>query len=316
MQLIEFLDNTNPEVQALAAEHISGLSEDSSFVEFVKSNLTVLDKIISKAETSLICANHTMSALINLSRDAAISGHLEQLFLPYILSLIVNKSYPMADLSAMLLSNITKRESAVDSLLGLRLNGTPVLEVLLDIFCQSRSYNKDADFHFLASVFADITRIQEGRLFFVVEDAKYLKDLLPFTTHDNLIRKGGCTSAIKNCCFETEFHSKILEDSFSLLPAILLPLAGPEEMSEDDMDGMPVELHFLEASKKREIDPALRKIFVEILVLLGVSKEGREVMRKRKVYPILRDLHKVETDEQVENQIEEIVQLLIRDESS
>lgn len=100
-----------------------------------------------------------------------------------------------------------------------------------------------------------------------------------------------------------------------MLPAILLPLAGPEELSEDDMDGLPDELQYLESTKRREPDAAIRKMLIEILILLSVNRDGREIMRKCKVYPILRDLHKWEKDESVEEQIQEIVQLLIRDEA-
>lgn len=135
--------------------------------------------------------------MINLSRDTAVAAFLEGNAMIFIFTLIVDKNFPLADWASMLLSNISKRESAVTTILSMKLNNKSVMEILMDIFCLSRNYNSNADFHFLASVFADITRIGEGRLFFVENNAKFLHDLLPFTVHENLIRKGGSISAIK-----------------------------------------------------------------------------------------------------------------------
>lgn len=53
-ELISFLDNDRPEVQILAAEHVSGLSEDPAFLEFIKSDLNVLRRIIPKIENNLV----------------------------------------------------------------------------------------------------------------------------------------------------------------------------------------------------------------------------------------------------------------------
>ncbi len=119
----------------------------------------------------------------------------------------------------------------------------------------------------------------------------------------------------RNCAFEISKHPILLdEDGFNVLPRILLPLAGPEELDEDDLDGMYEELQLLEPDKKREADAALRLILVEVLLLLGTTRPGRELMRRRKVYPILREAHLAEKDEQIHETIERVVNLLARDE--
>lgn len=62
--------------------------------------------------------------------------------------------------------------------------------------------------------------------------------LLSFTEHPDIIRRGGVVSVIKNCAFVKESHPVLLapEDEtvdgacgMHILPAILLPLCGPEE---------------------------------------------------------------------------------------
>lgn len=71
-----------------------------------------------------------------------------------------------------------------------------------------------------------------------------LSKLLVFTEHDNLIRRGGVASTIKNCVFHTQAHRAILSPEtenftippstvvapgINILPYLLMPLAGPEE---------------------------------------------------------------------------------------
>ena len=61
----------------------------------------------------------------------------------------------------------------------------------------------------------------------------------------------------------TDFHEWLLSDAVDILPHLLLPLAGPEELDEDDMEKLPVDLQYLEPDKKRESDPDIRKMLVE-----------------------------------------------------
>lgn len=111
-------------------------------------------------------------------------------------------------------------------------------------------------------------------------------------------------------------HIPLLSESkWNALPTILLPLAGPEELSDEDQDGLPEELQFLEPTKSREPDPALRGMLVDTLILLATSREGREIMRQRKVYPIIREAHLVEKDEAVQAAMERLVDAFMRDEA-
>lgn len=105
------------------------------------------------------------------------------------------------------------------------------------------------------------------------------------------------------------------ENGINILPYLLLPLAGPEPFDEDDAEGMPDELQLLPDDKKREQDPHLRRILLEAIVLLGTTRPGREYMREKKVYPVLREMHKVDSDDQVQMTCERAVDILMRYES-
>lgn len=86
------------------------------------------------------------------------------------------------------------------------------------------------------------------------------------------------------------------------------------------MEKLPATLQFLGEEKKREQDTVLRMMCVEILLLLSTSKylsaclcnicsrwvtddcsayTGRQAMRDRGAYYVVREAHKVETDQQV-----------------
>mgnify|MGYP002718856984 CR=1 FL=1 len=81
-----------------------------------------------------------------------------------------------------------------------------------------------------------------------------------------------------------------------------------------DMDQLPPTLQFLGPEKKREEDPVLRMMCVEILLLLSTSEfrydrfrvsfllaayTGRQALRNRGAYLVVRELHKVEQDQAV-----------------
>jgi hypothetical protein len=51
-----------------------------------------------------------------------------------------------------------------------------------------------------------------------------------------------------------------------ILPHLLLPLAGPEEFTDDEMEKLPPELQYLPECKVREADPDIRRMLLEALL--------------------------------------------------
>ncbi|OXB82683.1 UNVERIFIED_CONTAM: hypothetical protein H355_000381 [Colinus virginianus] len=66
-----------------------------------------------------------------------------------------------------------------------------------------------------------------------------------------------------------EHHEWLLSDAVDILPSLLLPLAGPEELPEDEMERLPVDLQYLPPDKKREPEPDIRRMLLEALLLKG-----------------------------------------------
>lgn len=82
--------------------------------------------------------------------------------------------------------------------------------------------------------------------------------LLPFTEyHDSTVRRGGIVGTLKNCTFDTEDHWWLI-CSTDLLSHLLLPLAGPEELDDEDNAKLSFNLQYLPETKTREPDPDIR----------------------------------------------------------
>lgn len=145
-----------------------------------------------------------------------------------------------------------------------------------------------------------------------------LTKLTVFTEHKSIIRRRGVASTIKNVAFEVSAHPKLLassgEDAINILPYILLPIMGPEEYSDEDTDGMLEDLQLLPPDKEREHDNEILKTHLETLLLLTTTREGRDLMRQIKVYPIVRETHAHVEDEEVREACDRFVQVIMRDE--
>lgn len=227
----------------------------------------------------------------------------------------------------MLLANLTKWDGLKNTLtrkqqppeaLG---SDESILNQLMDLFVkgQDGAYNKKADFDYLAYVFADLSKHEDIRKYFVTQQdydgVIPLSKLNVFTEHKSQIRRKGVASTIKNVAFDVSLHKSFLsEDGLNVLPYILLPITGNEEYSEDEMLAMLPDLQLLPPDKKRDDDPTIVQTHVETLTILTTTRESREYLREVQVYPIIRETHLKVQDEGVQEACERLVQVLARDE--
>jgi hypothetical protein len=137
--------------------------------------------------------------------------------------------------------------------------------------------------------------------------------LTVFTEHKSDIRRKGVASTIKNVAFEIDSHPSFLnEDEINILPYLLLPITGNEDYDEEETMSMLPDLQLLPPDKTRDPDPTIVQTHVETLMLLTTTREGRDIMREIKVYPIIRETHlRVEHDE-LREVCERFVQVLMR----
>lgn len=230
----------------------------------------------------------------------------------------------------MLLSNLSRLEKVCAACL--KIEDTPVksLRKLVDLFAKE-GLNPAANYDYLAHVFANLSadNMPDGREALLgMPDSLQpeastssapvpLADLVVFTQHASAIRRVSVASTLKNCAFVQPAHELLLSSgSVNFLPYILLPLCGPEEFELEDQEKLPEECQFLPPDKERDPDPSVRLMLVETLILLCGTRSGRDALRARGAYEVVRAAHKVERDEDVRIAIERVVNLLMRDEAA
>ncbi|KAJ3205611.1 hypothetical protein HDU82_005075 [Entophlyctis luteolus] len=221
---------------------------------------------------------------------------------------------------------------------------TPYLDNLLEVFIRpkptdkvadsdsqdepavpdAKVHNPNASYDFLAGVFANISILPTGAIALRsrsnVDNVIRLSKLTPFLDHEgkwSTIRRGGCISAIKNCCFDVQVEQTgglLLSTELNLVPYVLLPLCGPNDFDDEDIDNLPEDLQLLEPSKTREPVIEFRLMLVETLLLLASTRPGREHLRAMKVYYVVRALHLVEKNEDVIDRIERLVTMVMGEE--
>ena len=257
-------------------------------------------------------------ALINLSGDEEVAVKMR---VPEIVSniwkRIADPECRIADPLCMILSNLTINPGLSQQVYS-RLNADGVsMDTVVSIFCREGYNKRGAGLHYIGPVLSNLSQLPEVREEILSRTGCVVERLLPFTEFRvSRVRRGGIIGTLRNCCFDFAHHEWLLGEDVDILPRLLLPLAGPtpEDMEADEVDKLPVDLQYLDDDKQVEEDPDLRKMLLETLNQLCATRSGREVMRRKNAYFILRELHKSEKEASVRLACENVVDILIKKE--
>ncbi|ETW03621.1 hypothetical protein H310_05024 [Aphanomyces invadans] len=336
-ELVEFLSNPRADVRQSAIQLTVGLTgTDSGIQQLIKADaVKALCRLIGDLNA---IARDAIHALVNIT--ATHPGACENALKHDIVNRLMNQldsDFQHKDLSVMLLANVTTTPDGAKALVTNDAKYS-VREVILQNltirFLESEpepdgldpATNEpkwDDDYQYVANVLANITQLEEGRAFLLQLRPKQNQPghvqslvhvLLPQVHSPNVVRRRGVIQALRNLCFDSDNHF-FLYDTLDIVAHMQRRLAGPEPMEDSDKVGMPASvLAVLNPKKKRETDAQVRKDIIECLLLLCSSRNGRNILRQKKVYPIVRNAHLVEADEDVSDQIYKLVDFLIRDE--
>ncbi|EEH39058.2 DNA-binding protein HGH1 [Paracoccidioides lutzii Pb01] len=315
---------------ARSCENLLGFSISQPSLFKVHQLLPVRDLKLLVRDYAPIAKN-ALTILINLSGDEEVLKELaeDDAFLETLLGKVTNKKESNVNEITMLLANLAKSESFKRIVNLTRsvpkgVSDSPkALDQLMDCFIkgQDGGINKaaDSDYDYLAYLFADISKFEEGRAYFMTkqdyDSVIPITKLTVFTEHRSHIRRKGVASTLKNISFRIESHPQLLAESdVNILPYVLLPLAGPEEFTDEESAAMLPDLQLLPPNKERESDKGIISTHLETLLLLTTTREGRDLMREVKVYPIIRECHLHVDDEGVQEGCDRLVQVLMRDE--
>ena len=142
----------------------------------------------------------------------------------------------------------------------------------------------------------------------------HLQSLLPQLTSPNLHRRQGIAGTLKNCCFAKDSVWWLL-NVVHMDKALLMTLAGPEELTIDEKVGLDPDYWLSGSEKIREPNALVRLYVIEaLLLLLASGRRARETLRERRMYVIIKLADMVEENEEVSERLLECVQYLRRDE--
>ncbi|KAK4146798.1 protein HGH1 [Dichotomopilus funicola] len=328
-ELVGFIAHPNPQIRKVATENLVPYSTEQPSIFKTEELLPVKHlKFLIRDHPDI--AEHALTILVNLTADRSVLEFVatDDRFLGFLLTNLVDPEEQNANLLAMLLANLAKWDDLKsiatrkqDAPAALKSNDL-VLNQILDLFVKGAdgTYNKKADFDYLSYVIADLSKHPEIRKFFLTEQdydhVVPINKIKVFTEHKSDIRRKGVASTIKNVAFDVPAHTSFLdEDQINILPYLLLPIIGGEEYDDEDTMGMLPDLQLLPPDKQRDSDPNIIQTHVETLTLLTTTREGRDLMRKINVYPVVRETHLRVNDEGVQEACERLVQVLMRDEA-
>jgi len=323
-ELAQFLlPDQRIDLKMIALQHVLGLTATKegisalSEVPVIPANLL---KLLNDSQDAI--SKDAAKALINISSDPSAAKSLLQCnqltdLVKTLYDKMSDETSSVADAAAMILSNLTRDIVSCREVWHQLQENSVEMERLVFIMCQEGYNKKGATLSYLAPVLSNLSQLPEVRSKILDEKLCIIQRLLPFTEYaGSHVKKGGVIGALRNCCFHHESHEWLLSPEVDILPRLLLPLAAqtPEHLTDEEIDGLPVDLQYLDEDKKIEEDPDLRKMLLEALVQLCAKRSSREILRKNNAYIILRELHKVETNREVLLAVENVVDILIKTE--
>ena len=227
-ELLSFLSlNSRLDLKSTALSYILGLSASDDGRALIKSNPPIVKLLLQMTtdRAQPVIAKDANLVLLNLSASKDLAELMLDLnIIPNLLLLLVDPSYPHSDAVCMTLSNLSQSERGSELFIAAVMtsehaqkeqstathnsttsstpSSTPSLYQLVDIF-DRKDFNKNANFHYLATVFLNITQVPIARQLFLDRKKCILPRLIPYTHfYDSEIRRGGVVGLIRNLTFE------------------------------------------------------------------------------------------------------------------
>lgn len=316
-ELLPFLDVLTPEdYKGQILEHILGMTGTTDGILYLARNKKLIDSLIdlTQYDKSDKIKLDCLRILVNLSSTShdLLQFLLDPDFLYFLLNVVIHNDLGSSDLAAMLLSNISQNsDHCVVIAKHVKEHDIVTLEKLVNAFC-TQNYNKQCELHHLGSFLSNLTSVKDVTLQFL--EGKFVERVMSFTQFKaSSVRRLSVAAIIKNCLFETDYHERLCDAG--ILLHLLMPLAGPEEFTEEEYEEMPVDLQYLPSDKEREPDKEIQKLLIDSLFQLCATKICRMILKKSGVYYFLRELHKaIDEEDPIMFSLENLVQVLIGDE--
>lgn len=201
------------DVICTALEYILGFTGSKEGRELVRSNEDIVKKLFDLlTHKNEVISRDSHLIIVNLSADEDVhTVNYWVKVIPNILHYLRIPQWVHADKLCTILSNLSRSIKGAEILYKIltqskgdeQSSSVPSLYQLVDIFDRWESYNPNANFHYLASIFVNLSQISPARSLFLDHSECLLPRLLPYTHFaDSCIRRGGIVGLVKNLCFE------------------------------------------------------------------------------------------------------------------
>lgn len=301
-EVLPFLADGKQDAQELAVRGILPFTATSAghVWEFKADDFTPVKrlKLLASSPRSAI-KQSALTALVNLTDDKEIRALVAQDIATYA-AWIVDPAEENKALICMLLANLS-HDPAVASIVG------PPLEVLVATLVKDVS----PDLDFLTFLFAETARRPATATFWTPE---IIGPLFPQIVLASLQRRSGIAATVKNTLFRVQMHEQLGKHS-KLIEYIMIALKGPEPLDEEDRKQLPdVVQDQLTPKKRRETNNEQILLLLECFLLMSTSRAGREALRDKKAYFIVREVHSAVENPDIMETCERIVNQIMRGE--
>ena len=197
-ELLSFLSvDVRQDLRSTALEYVLGLTGSQEGRGWIKTNKDIVECLLELlTDKNEIISNNTHLAVVNLSADQEIVKYLLN-SIPQFLHHLQDPHWRDADNLCIILSNITRSVEGTEELFKVLMDAEtgaavrdhkeadiPTLYQLIDIFDRRKSYNINANFHHLASVFLNLTQTVGARQLFLDRSKHF--SLGSFHTHSSV----------------------------------------------------------------------------------------------------------------------------------
>ncbi|WIA33946.1 hypothetical protein OEZ86_007041 [Tetradesmus obliquus] len=319
--LVEFLSSKKPEVQQAAVDIVSGLSGSPEGIDRLKAVqvalLGALLRIVGTPDADSAVSKAALTALVNLSQDAALGKALLQFnTVGRVMEFVREKSCPHIELLLMLLVNLTVEEAGCEALLQLGRQGMEGLHMalLLQMFVKSAVTlmpGQPDPYQHIGSLLTNASRLQAGRQLLLQPGRGFLQALAAqLGPSSSLARRRGCSGALRNCCISAEEDGtlqELLADE-AVLTRMLAPLSSS---GSTDAAAAPAAAAAGNASPAgaaagaggaaapasssgKDPDDAVREALAEAVAVLATADAGRKALWKVSAPELLRKAYEDE----------------------
>ena len=215
--------------------------------------------------------------LVNLSSSPSACTTILSLqppIVPVIFRLMQEKrgsKVKLAEKASMLISNLSREQTAAREIHSQMVKAGIHIGQVVDLLCQEG----EEPLPYLGPTLSNLSQLGEVRTELLIEKQGIVQRLLPFTEYTKShVARGGVVGCLRNLSFSPASHPWLMGPKVDIVVRLVLPLAGPtpDDLTEEEVEALPLDLQYLDDDKKVEEDLDIRTMLLETLNQLCATR--------------------------------------------